>query len=167
MNTGSGAEVAVRRRASRRKEIRQWPSDLARPFVPVPMVFLENMGKMGLSPLEALLLIVLKLFEGRDEGVAWPSVLTLANMLGVHARTIQRAVDSLERKHKLLERDATPRQAKKRKTNEYRLEGLHKRLRDYLPQQPEMQDPIAALPPEITETAVSSLDDALDDGSPL
>jgi hypothetical protein len=147
VNPRSGIKVLKKRRSTSRKRVRQWPPDLATPYVPVPIVFLENLGNLGLSPTEALLVIALKLFQGREEEVAWPAVETLARMLGVHARTIQRALSSLEHK-KLVRRDDQPRKAKTRKTNEYRLDGLDDRLRVYLTNKEDVPSPISAMPAE-------------------
>jgi DNA-binding transcriptional regulator YhcF (GntR family) len=90
-------------------------------FTPIATVFLENYGKLGIAPAEAMLIIQLFSFKWTAES-PFPSVTRLATLMNCSTRYVRKMCESLEGKGYInrVEREGT--------SNSYDLSGLLRRL---------------------------------------
>ena len=131
---GGTMKVATARRreefesaAPGEREPNPWPTGLKAPYCPIPSRFLELIGTLGLTPIEALIIIQLHDFKRRTNGVAYPAMETLAGRVGRSIREVRRVMASLEQKGFVVR---VPTFLNSKRTNEYNMEGLYSHIRE-------------------------------------
>src|SRR6267143_530824 len=76
----------------------KWGEALRSGFLVVPATLLRNQYMLGLDSGELLVLLNLLLHWWKADDLPFPHTSTLAKRMGVSRRTVQRLVESLERK---------------------------------------------------------------------
>lgn len=117
---------------------RRWsPALTEHGYSDVPRAFLLFYPELGVTPLEAILLLNLVAFKNIKTGdMPYPSVKTLAARLGSDERQVRRMLKSLQDK-KLLVRVHRPRPGRSHRTNQYDVRPLVERLEELCRERPE------------------------------
>ncbi len=92
----------------------------------IPNALLRNMGALDITPTEMVVICYLIMFWWEKDRLPFPSIMKMATELGTSSKTIERKLDSLEKKL-LIEK--TERQGK---SNQYDLSPMISRLADIL-----------------------------------
>jgi predicted transcriptional regulator len=92
-----------------------------------PSLILEKQHALGLDPLDINIILHLATYWWESENKPHPSKKTIAETIGVHPRTIQRRIASLEAAN-LIEREYRTDKNKGNKSNAYSFDGLIKEL---------------------------------------
>jgi DNA-binding transcriptional ArsR family regulator len=108
----------------------KWGEALAGGFVVIPSALLRYQSELKLDNGEMLVLMNLFMHWWKANDLPFPHTSTLAKRMGVTRRTVQRHVESLERKE-LIRRvwDTQPNPAARLKSARYDLRGIADRLR--------------------------------------
>ena len=67
-------------------------------FLAIPNLLLYNISKLGINTTDSLVLIFLLSYWWDDEAVVFPSSASIAKRIGLARRTIDRSLDSLDKK---------------------------------------------------------------------
>jgi predicted transcriptional regulator len=113
---------------------RMWSKDVMdQKFVIVPKLLLRAQAKLGLDATQLNVILHLVEHWWHAERQPYPSKKTMAVRMGVHQRTIQRAIAAME-KHGLVTRRLRHSARSGRKSNIYDLSGLVARLKALAPE---------------------------------
>jgi DNA-binding HxlR family transcriptional regulator len=109
----------------------KWGKALSGGFVVIPSALLRYQGELELDSGEMLVLMNLLMHWWRAEDLPFPHTSTIAKRMGVTRRTVQRHVESLERKE-LIRRvwGRQPKPASRLKSARYDLQGITDRLKE-------------------------------------
>ena len=108
-------------------QFERWGSVLkkyGRPYVPVPRFVLDNIGRLGLTPQQALLLILLMDYKYSPEREVFPLQKTLANKLGLSTRQVRTHLKKLEQNGFI----EIVTHTQKSRRNTYKLDGYLEKL---------------------------------------
>tara|TARA_R110001592_G_scaffold361912_1_gene674048 strand:+ start:105 stop:506 length:402 start_codon:yes stop_codon:yes gene_type:complete len=95
-----------------------------------PSILLEKQSALGLDSLDINILLYLSTYWWTDENKPHPSKRTIAQAIGVDAKTIQRRIASLEGAG-FLKREYRPDLVKGNKSNKYHMDGLVSALKPF------------------------------------
>jgi hypothetical protein len=80
------------------QEDKKWGVALRAGFQQVPDVLLKNQARLGLAPLELVVLLNLTLHWWKHDNLPYPTINTIAQRIGVGRRTVERALKQLEQR---------------------------------------------------------------------
>jgi DNA-binding transcriptional MocR family regulator len=93
----------------------------------LPDILFRSQKQLGLKPLDILIILHLASYWWKADKNPWPSKTTIADYIDVDPRTVQRAIQKME-KRGYVQRIARKANAGDNLTNEYNLDGLVKAL---------------------------------------
>jgi biotin operon repressor len=89
----------------------------------IPNALLRNMGVLGISPTEMVIICHLNRFWWEKDRLPFPSILKMADEMGVSSKTIERNLSSLEKKGLIIKIERSG------KSNSYDMTPLVEKLR--------------------------------------
>jgi len=89
----------------------------------IPNALLRNMGALGINPTEMVIICNLNRFWWEKDRLPFPSILKMADEMGVSSKTIERNLSSLEKKGLIVKKANTG------KSNTYDMSPLIEKLR--------------------------------------
>jgi hypothetical protein len=94
-----------------------------------PDVLIANFHKLGLAPIDLCILLVMLRYAHPGKPT-WLSKGTIAAVVGIEPRSVQRRISAMEKRH-LVRREARAHRYGDNDTNLYHLDGLAKALEPY------------------------------------
>jgi hypothetical protein len=105
----------------------------------VPNMLFEHMTALGIDSTDVVIVIHLLRYWWERETLPHPSKVTIAHAMGIHPRTVQRRIASLEHA-RLIGREQRRNLHKKSSTNIYHLDGLLEALKPYAVEEVQARD---------------------------
>lgn len=125
MNTNSTLEDNIKKRPLAEKEsTKKWGSLVMKiGFSTIPSLIFQGQRRLGLSPVQLVLLLHMVDFWWKQSQMPFPSKTLLAERMGLSPRQIQRYLTELERAG-FIKRNARFSSSNGQQSNEYDLSGL-------------------------------------------